>query len=43
MPAGLLRLPEITAASPQQGQVVEVTRGCSAFVERPLEQQDAAP
>jgi hypothetical protein len=41
MAAGLLRLPEITATLPQHGQQVEVTRGCTAFVERPPEQQEA--
>jgi hypothetical protein len=35
---GLLRLPEITATALQLGQAVEVSRGCSAFVERPPEQ-----
>ena len=41
LPAGLLRLPEITAALPQQGLQVDATRGCTAFVERPVEQQEA--
>jgi hypothetical protein len=41
MIAGLLQLPEITATLAHQGQQVEVTRGSTAFVERPPEQQDA--
>ena len=39
MIAGLLQLPEITATLAHQGQQVEVTRGSTAFVERPPEQQ----
>lgn len=39
--AGLLRLPEITVSSVQHGQQVEVTRGCTVFVERPVEQLEA--
>lgn len=37
--AGLLRLPEIVATAVQYSKAVEVTRGCSAFVERPPELQ----
>jgi hypothetical protein len=38
--AGLLRLPEITASAPQHGRSVEVTRGCTIFVQRPPEQTE---
>lgn len=39
--AGLLRLPEIVASSAQHAQQVEVTRGCSVFVDQPVEHQRA--